>query len=151
METFEQVWESSRTNVYSWGYPATIWGGLAVLICLSAIRHKKLRRAAKVIAMLGFAALATEWSSREIAEKWRLRREWPGSMTQDEQYALTIDGANMTLGPVIYGFQAFLVFGVVTVITWLIRLAVRSESNSVEPGDDSESNIVATKPQNLKS
>lgn len=32
MNAFDQIWESSRTNAYSWGYPAVVWSGIAVLI-----------------------------------------------------------------------------------------------------------------------
>lgn len=129
MDAFEQIWESSRTNDYSWGYPAVVWAGVSVLVLLSLIRQDVLRRILKVVAIGGLAMTATQWSSSEIEEKWRLRAEWadthPAEMTEQGYEALTIDGANRALGPLIYGVQAGLIFVGVAAVLFVIRLAVR--------------------------
>jgi hypothetical protein len=112
METFDQIWASSRSNGWSWGYPATLWSGISLLIGLSLIRTVWVRRIVKIAAILLLTALATELASLEILEKWRIRREWANAnqplMTPAAQQALTVDGANLTLGPLFYGLQAFL-------------------------------------------
>lgn len=69
METFEQVWESARTNAWSWAYPATLCAGVALLIALSLIRSGWIRRTAKIIVIIGLTVIATESSHREIQEK----------------------------------------------------------------------------------
>ncbi|QDV62289.1 hypothetical protein [Crateriforma conspicua] len=131
MDPFNQIWESSRTNDYSWGYPAVVWAGVGVLIALSLIRHNVLRRILKVIAIGGLVMTATQWSSSEIEEKWRIRAEWadthPAEMTEQGYEALTVDGANRTLGPLIYGFQAGLIFVGVAAVLFVIRLAIRKQ------------------------
>lgn len=131
MDPFDQIWESSRTNDYSWGYPAVVWAGIGVLVLLSLIRHDVLRRILKVVAIGGLAMTATQWSSSEIEEKWRLRAEWadthPAEMTEQGYEALTIDGANRALGPLIYGVQAGLIFVGVAAVLFVIRLAIRKQ------------------------
>ncbi len=133
METFDQIWESSRTNSLSWLYPATIWCGVGILIALSVIKNRSLRRISKLAATFGFAILATEFSAQEIQEKWRLRREWAdlhsAQMTEDGMQALTVDGANLTLGPLFYGFQAFLVFVGIAVVLSVLRALLTSRRN----------------------
>jgi len=66
VDPFDQIWESSRTNDYSWGYPAVVWAGVGVLVGLSLIRHNVLRWILKVVAIVGLAMTATHWSSSEI-------------------------------------------------------------------------------------
>ncbi|TWT47872.1 hypothetical protein Pla22_52390 [Rubripirellula amarantea] len=141
METFDQIWESSRTNSLSWMYPAAVWCGAGILVALSVIKNRWLRRIGKLAAIFGFAILATEFSAQEIHEKWRLRREWadlhPAQMTEDGLQALTVDGANLTLGPLIYGFQAFLVFAGLAVVLSVLRVLLRSRSTDTmtDPSD----------------
>jgi heme/copper-type cytochrome/quinol oxidase subunit 4 len=76
MDPFEQVWETSRHNSWSWGYPTALVLGVVVLIALSLIRKAALRRPLKAVAILAFAFVATEFSAREIHEKmatsWRM-------------------------------------------------------------------------------
>ena len=107
METFDQIWESSRTNAWSWVYPTVLWAGVGLLIALSLVRAGWIRRAAKITAIIGLSVVATEYAHRDIQEKWRIRGEWadahPTLMTPADQEALTVDGANLTLGPLIYG------------------------------------------------
>ncbi|TWU27998.1 hypothetical protein [Novipirellula artificiosorum] len=129
MDPFEQIWESSRINDYSWGYPAVVWAGVGVLVALSLIRHNAFRRILKVVAIFGLAMMATQWSASEIQEKWRIRREWadthPAEMTEQGYEALTVDGANLTLGPLIYGFRSGLIFIGVAAALFVFRVAVR--------------------------
>ncbi|MEM0926164.1 MAG: hypothetical protein AAGJ83_09030 [Planctomycetota bacterium] len=70
-----EVWETLRTNDYSWGYPAVVWVGVGVVVFLSLIRRNLHRRTLKVLAIVGLAMIATQWSSAEIEEKWRIRGE----------------------------------------------------------------------------
>lgn len=148
MDAFEQIWESSRTNDYSWGYPAVVWAGVGVLVLLSLIRHDVLRRILKVVAIGGLAMMATQWSSSEIEEKWRLRAEWadanPAEMTEQGYEALTVDGANRALGPLIYGVQAGLIFVGVALVLFVIRLAIRKRPNKPPAEATSESEAKVT-------
>jgi hypothetical protein len=128
METFEQIWETSRTNSWSWAYPLVMWTGIGTLIALSLLRNRWLRRSAKVVTILGFSLAATAYSAREIQEKWRIRGEWadthPGRMTDDGRDALTRDGANLTIGPVVRGLQACIVFIAATGMLAVVRIVV---------------------------
>lgn len=112
METFEQVWEASRTNSYSWIYPALLWSGAAVIFALSFVKNIWIRRSGKVIVILLAGYSATHYSGLEIQEKWRLRGEWadahPDKVTEENRHALTVDGANRAAGPLFYGGQAIL-------------------------------------------
>ncbi|MEZ6095274.1 MAG: hypothetical protein R3C03_13755 [Pirellulaceae bacterium] len=74
--------------------------------------------------VLGFAILATASSGQEIQEKWRIRHDWaenhPGQMSEEAYNALTVDGANLLLGPFVYGFVALCIFvGVEAVLNGL--------------------------------
>lgn len=125
MDTFEQVWETSQTNSWSWGYPATLWLG-AIVICALALIHKTwIRRSLTVTAILAFTFLATELSSHEIQEKWRIRGEWAKAnkdqLTDTDRSALQADGANLALAPFFYGFRAMLLFVAVSVAVFFLR------------------------------
>lgn len=139
METFEQIWETSRTNSLSWMYPTALWVGVGVLITLGFIKRPWLRRTGKLIAIAGFVFFATEFSAQEIQEKWRLRREWadrnPTQMTEDGLSALVADGANLTLGPLKNGFQAFLLFAAVTIALAILRALIVSRRNGTVSGN----------------
>jgi len=143
METFDQIWETSRTNFWSWAYPVVLWSGVGALIVVSLIRHRWLRRSAKLILILGFSAVATVYSGREIQEKWKIRGEWaeahPDQMTTDGWDALTADGANLTIGPVVYGFQTFSLFVVACAVLTVVRLLlVRFRSVKTEQNGDTD-------------
>lgn len=150
MDPFEQIWDSSRTNDYSWGYPAVVWAGVGMLVVLSLIRHAVLRRILKVVAIVGLTMMATQWSSAEIEEKWRIRGEWadthPAEMTEQGYEALTVDGANRLLGPVIYGFRAGLIFIAVATILLVVRIVLeRSKGNppvDATPTDENQLAVV---------
>jgi hypothetical protein len=130
MEAFEQVWETSRNNAWSWGYPTAIGLGVALLIALSFVHNSAVRRTSKVIAIVALAFVAAEFSSREVQEKWRLRVAWADAhedhMKESDWNTLTVDGANRTLGPLIYGFQAMAMFiGVALVLSVIRKTALR--------------------------
>jgi hypothetical protein len=152
MDPFEQVWESSRTNAFSWGYPVVLYTGVGVLIALSVIRNEVFRRFLKAIAIFGLAIIATQWSSSEIEEKWRIRREWadahPAEMTEDGYMGLTVDGANRAMGPLIYGFQAFLLFCIVAVALFVIRAMMfrRPVDPPLEATSEDEINVATDLP-----
>jgi len=121
METFDQIWESSRRNAWS-GYDViTIWSGLAAIVVLSLVPPAWLRRVAKVVAVFGFASYVALYSSFEISEKWRIRRAWAAAhkdlMTDANRHALTVDGANLVAGPIIAGMQAMALLFVAAVAT----------------------------------
>jgi hypothetical protein len=141
METFDQIWESSRRNAWS-GYAAlTIWSGLAAIVVLSLVPFAWPRRIAKVVAVIGFAYYVALYSSLETSEKWRIRRAWAAAhkdlMTEVDQYALTGDGANLLAGPIIVGVQATALLFVVAAATefgnaiWSSRRAKMSEASGV--------------------
>lgn len=145
METFEQVWESSRENSFSWIYPAAMWSGVSVLIALSFVKHRWLRRIAKLAAIGCFSFFATIASGQEIQEKWRIRREWadlnPDKMTESGLDALYADGANLAFGPLIFGFFAFLLFTTVAVVLSILRVLVNTHcksKNSDADGNDEQ-------------
>lgn len=142
MESFDQIWESSRTNAWSWVYPTVLWAGVGLLIALSLVRTGWIRRAAKIIAIIGLTVVATEYAQREIQEKWQIRGEWadahPTLMTPADQKALTVDGANLTLGPLLYGFGAFMLFVVVAVGLSVVRMTVARVRRKQPEGTQSD-------------
>lgn len=136
MDSFEQIWESTRTNSLSWMYPWTLYCGVATIIALSIVSNAWLRRTAKLSVIAVFSALATHFSAQDIQAKWRIRRSWadshPGQMTQDKLEALTVDGANLTLGPLIYGLQAFVLFTAVAVGLTILRSMISRRHKATE-------------------
>jgi hypothetical protein len=105
-----------------------LWAGIGLLITLSLVRTGWIRRAAKIVAILGLAMIATECACREIQEKWRIRGEWadahPTLMTPADHEALAVDGANLTLGPLIRGFRACMLLVMVAVALPAARITV---------------------------
>jgi hypothetical protein len=128
MESFQQIWESSRTNAWSWGYPTVLWTGVGLLIVLSLVRTEWMRLGAKTVVIVALAVVATKFFWWEIQEKWRIRGEWAQAhsalMTPADREALTCDGANLTLGPLIFGFQAFMLFVAAAAALSVVRIAV---------------------------
>jgi hypothetical protein len=103
-----------------------VFVGVLFLARLCFIRqHAALRRIYKVGVALIFSALATVASSAEISEKWRIRNDFARAvqLTEKQQYALTIDGANQVLGPFLFGFQAMMIFVALLSLASLIRIA----------------------------
>ncbi|WP_157606020.1 hypothetical protein [Schlesneria paludicola] len=145
MGSFEQIWESSRHNCWSFAYPLVMLCGIAVLVGVSFIRHTLRRRVANILAVIFLSFVAAEVSSWETTEKWRIRSDWASKntaqMTEIHRAALIADGANLALGPVVSGMQAFLIFcGVLVVIRWSSGLHTgqcpqvsRSETHSSPP------------------
>lgn len=137
MQTFEQIWESSRTNAWSWGYPTVVICGVLLLIGLSCIRSATWRRSLKVLIAIVLTILATDFAGREIIEKWQLRRNWAAAhreqLTPRQQDALITDGANLTLGPVFSGAQAAFIFLGTGVVLYILRLiALRISASEAE-------------------
>ncbi|WP_149496156.1 hypothetical protein [Roseiconus lacunae] len=83
--------------------------------------------------ILGFTPLTIQFSFFEIQEKWRIRRVWadanPTKMTKNGLHALTVDGANLTLGPLLYGLGAFLLFVVIAIALFIFRILVLRQAN----------------------
>jgi hypothetical protein len=142
MNAFEQAWESSRHNAWSWGYPTTLALAVAVVIALSFVRRSVLRRTLKVIAILSFSFIATDFSDREIREKWRLRSQWADThtdqMREADWDALTVDGANLQLGPIIYGLQATVVLVGIAFVCFLVRMGLFQLRTSKQIRDASD-------------
>jgi hypothetical protein len=137
MQTFEQIWESSRTNSWSWGYPTVVIIGVLLLIALSCIRSATWRRSLKVLTAIVLMILATEFAGREIFEKWRLRQDWAAGhreqLAPPQQDALISDGANLAIGPLAAGVQAAFIFLCTGVGLSLLRLiALRISSSEAE-------------------
>jgi hypothetical protein len=130
---FNEVWESSRWNEFSWCLPAVLVG--AVLISLWACRMKSAgsRRFTKILLLAALPIFATLASSVEIERKWQLRWEFSKlnweSFTEDQERAAIADGANRVMGPVIMGgFPGFLIPFVIFVVAGGRRArAVREE------------------------
>lgn len=140
MDTFEQVWESSRNNSLSWLYPAMVGTGICLLVILSFMRNRLLNLFGTLLVLGGCTYLATGFAGQAIQEKWRLRKEWalahPTQMTEQRQTALISDGANLTMGPLISGFQAFVVFTIVVGILYFARTKrAYDHANSVKPSE----------------
>ena len=138
--TFEQIWESSRHNDYSWMLPSVLCVGTLVLILLNWIRKPAARRVLKVLLAITFTYLAVQASSAAIFEKWRIRYEWGkqnrSSVTEQEDTALCADGANLLMGPFIYGGgYSFWCFGATLVGSSIIRRAISKKSQQVSAGD----------------
>ena len=66
METFDQIWESSRTSAWSRVYPTVLWAGVGLRIALSLFRTGWIRRASKIITILALTVVATEYAPREF-------------------------------------------------------------------------------------
>ena len=65
-------------------------------------------------------------------------------MTEQGCEALTIDGANQALGPLIYGFHAGLIFIAVAAVRFVIRVAIRrSTANPSGEATHEQENQVA--------
>lgn len=126
--TINQIWEASRNNDYSWMLPSVLCAGVFVLILLSWVKKTIIRRALRVLFALGFICLAIHASSMAIVEKWRIRQEWGekrSSLTEEEITKLYADGANLSIGPIIYGGGfSFLILGATLVGSSVIRIIV---------------------------
>lgn len=127
METFEQVWESSRHNVWTGAYPTAILVGAMLIVALSFGRNIGARRLKILATIFVFSFIAMAFSAQEIDTKWRTRHEWTrnhaDTLTENQQRISNADGANLVFGPILYGFQAFIMFVSVAMITTLVRLA----------------------------
>lgn len=135
MNTFEQVWESSRQNSWSWAYPTVVAFGALFLSLLSWLRNNWVRRTMKLLVVLIGVYLATDASSWEIREKWRIRQDWTSSnwdsMTESQQSSAMTDGANLVLGPLLFGAMAAFVLGLTSMVLFFVRqLILRRQADS---------------------
>ncbi|MCA9260153.1 MAG: hypothetical protein KDA61_13165, partial [Planctomycetales bacterium] len=98
---------------FSWRYPASLGCGVVALLLAGWISRDAIRRMVVTLVVLAGTLAATEYAGEEIFEKWRLRRVWaethPDLMTPAGNDALYADGANLAMGPLIKGGQAFVV------------------------------------------
>ena len=112
--TFEEIVLQSRFNQYYWIYPAVICLGLGLIIFVSFIKQDIVRRILKTGIVFVFSYAAMIASSMAIQEKWAIRHYWSQKneniVTTEQSRYLSADGANLLLGPVIYGFIAFVTF-----------------------------------------
>lgn len=103
METFDQVWESSRYNVWTWVcYGICIAGIVGVFkICRPPISGVKVLKTVALIGMTSFAAFLV--SGARTARKWEIRQNWVVTnmdlVTEEERSAAFADGANLIVGP----------------------------------------------------
>ncbi len=102
-----------------------LWGGVVLIVVLALIRKANVRRWSMTVAIILLTIAATEFLGREIVEKWRIRNEWTiaheNSLTARQTEIAIADGANLLLGPLIFGFQAFCTFIIVAAATALVR------------------------------
>lgn len=106
-QSLESIWETSRTNDWSFALPLILNIGTAVLVAIAFVPVKGLRWMLSAIAIVAMGCFATEYASMEIEEKWRIRSEWvrdhEDSLTENEMSAVSADGANRVLGPLLIG------------------------------------------------
>jgi hypothetical protein len=111
---FNEVWESSRWNEFSWCLPAVLVGAVFISLWACRIKSDGSRRFMKILLLAALPIFATLASSAEIERKWQLRWEFSRqnreSLTEDQRMAATVDGANRVMGPVLMGgFPGFLI------------------------------------------
>jgi hypothetical protein len=125
---FEQIWESSRTNSWSWGYPTVLTISIVILIALSLVPQPTLRHVAKVLVILACGFATIKLSAREIEEKWSIRWDWAqrheNTLSDAEREALTADGANRALGPFLIGMQTVVWLTALCGVLYVIRKIV---------------------------
>ena len=150
MNAFETIWETSRHNSWSWGYPTAIWVGVVTLITFSFVPRSTLRRTLKCVTIFVFAYLAADFSAREIQEKWRIRGEWAENhkdqMTDAGWNALVADGANLVMGPLISGFQATAILVGVALALFVVRKAIVGSKLQNAASDSTNSDVAKTQP-----
>ena len=98
------MWSGYTTSVLSCG--------IAGILLTALIPNRWIRRCGYLFVTLATAWIATEFASLEIEEKWRIRYAYTEKhrdvLSEDERFAVTVDGANRLVGPLIYGgFPAF--------------------------------------------
>ncbi|PCJ54036.1 MAG: hypothetical protein COA79_22290 [Planctomycetota bacterium] len=110
----EEVWISSEQNCWSAAYPASIAIGVILILCTSLINNRILKLGLGALLIMTFSILATISSGLQISEKWRIRQEWYmprfDSLTDLQRSIATADGANKSLGPFLFGFDAYMIF-----------------------------------------
>ena len=118
---FNEVWDSSRWNQFSWCLPTVLVGAVLISLWACRMRSAGSRWFAKILLLAALPILATLASSLEIERKWQLRWEFSKQnwelFTEDQERAAIADGANRTMGPVIMGgFPGFLIPFVIFIV-----------------------------------
>lgn len=131
MSPFEQMWESSRHNGWSEPIPWLLQLGTIGLIIFAFLPHRWLRRLAYLTITLATVSAATQFSSLDIEEKWRIRFQYANDhqaeLTEEELSAVTVDGANRLLGPIYFDtFPAIKRCTMVLVAILLAKLLLRA-------------------------
>jgi hypothetical protein len=151
MTPFEQMWETSRNNAFSGQTTFVNLIAVMLLLLVAFIPHRVflLRWVMSAVIVLAAAWITTDYSSREIEEKWRIRYEYAKEheteLTEDERHAVTVDGANRLLGPLMFGaFATFKQCGIVLLVIFGFRYLTammrrrdktRNEVRDKEPAD----------------
>ncbi len=137
--TFSEILELSRSNQFSWILPCVLFSGVIVILLTTIIKNTVTRRIVKLALIFAFTYTAIWASFLGIQEKWRIRHEWGvknwDSLTDKEQIKLTADGANLTLGPLIFGGSyAFLSFGLALIISSVAikKISARDSQKELE-------------------
>lgn len=127
--SFEELLELSARNSLSWLYSRVLVTGLFAVIALSFMKTRWIRRLGKLVVILLFSVMATQFANLEIQEKWRMRYEWAAfhssKMTDASFEHLHFrDGANLSLGPFLSGFMAFLLLVATAGAASIVRMAL---------------------------
>ena len=152
-ESLDAIWESSRHNSWSFALPLILNIGTAILIVIAFVQPTWLRWTLNVFAVLAMGYFAIEYSSMEIEEKWRIRSEWGkanhDSLTESDRFAVTVDGANRVLGPILVGGKSaairagLVLLGLAVSRFVLVRLrkilATKREAETTFPPNDVDS------------
>ena len=145
------MWETSRNNAFSGQTTFVNLIAIMLLLFVAFIPHRVylLRWVMSAVIVLAAAWITTDYSSREIEEKWRIRykyaKEHEAELTEDERHAVTVDGANRLLGPLMFGaFATFKQCGIVLLVIFGFRYLTammrrrdktRNEVRDKEPAD----------------
>ena len=133
MNEFDAIWKSSANNYWSATYPIVIGSGIVLLTCLAFIRNKILRISLQILAMFFCTVASIAASSLAINEKWRIRHEWTSqhwdNLTAEQQDIAIADGANIVMGPYLYGIEAFLFLLFFGCLIELIRFGLSQKGN----------------------
>ncbi len=130
MSPFDQMWEASRHNLWSSHVPWVLQLGSMGLVLFAWLPHPWLRRLAYLSITFTTVWAATQYSSLETEEKWRIRYQYAevheAELTEQELNAVTVDGANRLLGPLGDGaFPAFNRCVFVLIAILLVKLILR--------------------------
>lgn len=130
---FNEVWQSSRWNAFSWCLPVVLVGAVLISLWVCRMRSSQSRWLTSILLLIALPIVSTVASSLEIERKWKLRWEFTQqnweSLTEDQATAAIADGANRTIGPVVMGgFPGFLIPFIIFIVAGERRMrAARQE------------------------